>query len=195
MLSVESVPKIVPDFAEVKATVVPLENVCEMAVNDRQLILASSAIAQIVLKVICADQEELQSKFERMKEVLRNFFEFVRLSTNLSLAELIYSIWLVSRFSEKEAENKFKCMNQPLVKEQCETVINESNIGTVLLVSLEISQKVLRDRAKKNTYWAHLFDLSVENFNRSEAAYLKWLDYSVWLDEEIFNEMFQAMLL
>lgn len=111
MLSVESVPKIVPDFAEVKATVVPLENVCEMAVNDRQLILASSAIAQIVLKVICADQEELQSKFERMKEVLRNFFEFVRLSTNLSLAELIYSIWLVSRFSEKEAENKFKCMN------------------------------------------------------------------------------------
>ncbi|KAA6393110.1 MAG: hypothetical protein EZS28_011359 [Streblomastix strix] len=191
MSVVEPAPQIVPNFAEVKATVVPLEDVCDMTANDRQLILASSAIAHIVLKVICTDQEELQSKFERMKQVLRNFFEFVRLATNLSLAELIYSIWLVSRFSEKEAENKLKRMNQ----EQYVSVIQESNIGTVLLVSIEISQKLLRDHAKKNTYWAHLFDLSVENFNRSEAAYLKWLDYSVWLDEEIFNEMFQAMLL
>ncbi|KAA6361269.1 MAG: hypothetical protein EZS28_043204, partial [Streblomastix strix] len=175
---VESVPQIAPNFSDVKAMVAPLECICEMVANDRQLILASSAIAQIVLKVICVNQEVLQPKFERMKEVLRNFFELVRLATNLSLAELIYSIWLVSRFSEKEAENKLKCMNQPFVKEKYESVVKESNIGTVLLVSVEISQKILRDHAKKNTYWAHLFDLSVENFNKSEAAYLNWLNYS-----------------
>ncbi|KAA6363511.1 MAG: hypothetical protein EZS28_040962 [Streblomastix strix] len=71
-------------------------------------------------------------------------------------------------------------------------VINESNLGTVLICAVILALKNLRDAIEyRNCWWAKAFGMSLELLNLSEIAFCTKLGFKVAVDLQQFFQLYQ----
>ncbi|KAK2961120.1 hypothetical protein BLNAU_3888 [Blattamonas nauphoetae] len=63
-------------------------------------------------------------------------------------------------------------------------LIFRENLGTLILVSIILSLKFLRDRTYKNSCWAKLHSMDLKDLNKSERIFCQYLNHHILVGEE-----------
>ena len=66
--------------------------------------------------------------------------------------------------------------------------IDELSIHRSLLLSLVVAAKFQDDNFCKNTHYAQVGGISVEELNELEQRFLQLLDYQLWVEEDVYTE-------
>ncbi|KAK2946284.1 hypothetical protein BLNAU_18805 [Blattamonas nauphoetae] len=107
--------------------------------------------------------EAFEPKIEKM-------FEFIARTAYFQTAELVYAAYLIQRLVEVDVASG---------RPQGEWIVSNSNIGTVLVVSLLLSNKINRDVPIRSSWWARAFGIPLGVLNSSEEYFLSQLNYEV----------------
>ncbi|KAK2953029.1 hypothetical protein BLNAU_12018 [Blattamonas nauphoetae] len=107
--------------------------------------------------------EPLEPKIEKM-------LQFIARTAFFQTAELVYAAYLIQRLVEVDVASG---------RPQAEWIVSNNNIGTVLVVSLLLSNKINRDVPIRSSWWAKAFGIPLSVLNSSEEYFLVQLNYEV----------------
>ncbi|KAK2944794.1 hypothetical protein BLNAU_20267 [Blattamonas nauphoetae] len=107
--------------------------------------------------------EPLAPKIEKM-------LQFVVRTAFFQTSELIFAAYLVQRLVEADMASG---------RPPEEWAVSNNNIGTVLVVSLLLSNKINRDIPIRSSWWAMAFGIPQAVLNSSEEHFLVLLNYEV----------------
>ncbi|KAA6375509.1 MAG: hypothetical protein EZS28_028965 [Streblomastix strix] len=105
------------------------------------------------------------------------FFKYMKLNVNISISESLETVLLLQRFISKQTEKGIQ-------------VLSSRNLGTMLVVLAIVAMKNCRDaHIYKNSHFAKEFDIPLTVLNESEAAFMKIVDYSLFIDESEYSNL------
>ncbi|KAK2949799.1 hypothetical protein BLNAU_15281 [Blattamonas nauphoetae] len=107
--------------------------------------------------------EPLEPKIEKM-------LQFIARTAFFQTGELVFAAYLIQRLVEVDVTS-----GRPHEK----WIVSNSNIGTVLVVSLLLSNKINRDVPIRSSWWAKAFGIPLGVLNSSEEYFLSQLNYEV----------------
>lgn len=113
------------------------------------------------------------------------FFSFVRHLVNITTAELAHTLNLICSFIQNESESR---------SPKKASIINQNTLGTLFLCGMMISLKMNRDHCLKNSYWAKTLNIQLDVLNASEIAFLEKIQFSLFLDESDYCELFDSIV-
>ena len=116
--------------------------------------------------------------------LLPKVYHFFRVTSNIAcliLSEMIFAVNLVERLIKRDLDSK----DHGYVG-----VVNESNLGTLLLCSIILSVKMNRDTPFTNRWWTRAIGIPVSVINQSELVFLDRLNYTVWMDPAKYIELY-----
>ena len=125
------------------------------------------------------------SPTEKLCHKIMKFFTFVRDLVKITTAEFAHSLNLICSFIQNDSENSSP--TKP-------SVINHSTLGTLFLCGIIISLKMNRDHCLKNSFWAHTLNIPLQVLNASEIAFLEKIQFSLFLDEHGYSELFSSIM-
>ncbi|KAA6390437.1 MAG: hypothetical protein EZS28_014034 [Streblomastix strix] len=99
---------------------------------------------------------------------------------NFSVSEGLVATELLSRFINKQTERG-------------RHALKNNNIGTMLVCLTLITLKTCRDKVAKNSFFAYQFSMQTSILNLSEVAFLKLMDFDLWVEEHDFWKIFQEV--
>ncbi|KAA6393627.1 MAG: hypothetical protein EZS28_010847 [Streblomastix strix] len=136
--------------------------------------METEALAQKLIEIL----EEAVPGAGKVVSVLSivNFIEFLKQKVGLMIEEGIIASALLEKFTRIQAQNGVH-------------ILCAKNIGMILIVAFILAMKMSRDVVFKNSYFADAFGVSIQDLNRSESGFLRFLDHRLWVDEIfIFKE-------
>ena len=77
------------------------------------------------------------------------------------------------------------------IAEKCP--IDQFSIHRSLLLSLVVAAKFQDDKFCKNTHYAQVGGISIEELNELEQRFLQLLDYHLWVEEDVFAAYAERM--
>ncbi|KAA6360799.1 MAG: hypothetical protein EZS28_043674 [Streblomastix strix] len=96
--------------------------------------------------------EHQQKKTEILFSKINNFFCFLHQFANLTGSEIIYTTFLDQKLIESEKQDSDSDEDKDRI------IINDMNIGTVLICAAILAMKIMQDVVKcKNYWWAKAF--------------------------------------
>lgn len=122
---------------------------------------------------------------EKLLSKVIKFFHFIRDRVSLTTAELAHTLNLVCSFIQGEADSR---------NERIKSVINENTLGTLFLCGVILSLKMNRDHPYKNSFWAKLLNIPLSILNASELAFLEKIQFSLFLDEADYFELYSSIV-
>ncbi|KAK2963553.1 hypothetical protein BLNAU_1596 [Blattamonas nauphoetae] len=110
--------------------------------------------------------------------VLSKIFSHLEGKITLTRGETVLALCLMLNFifSTSREENTQKQ----------QTLLNEHNYGTVLVCTLIVTLKLMRDSPPLNRIWCDIFTLPLHVICESEMTLLKQLDYQVFPNADLF---------
>ncbi|KAA6335507.1 hypothetical protein EZS27_016270 [termite gut metagenome] len=72
-------------------------------------------------------------------------------------------------------------------------MLSTNNVGTLLIVLAMITIKMYRDHGYRNNHIANMFKIELSALNKSEAAFLRIIDYSLLVSDEVFSHLFEEI--
>lgn len=108
---------------------------------------------------------------------IQHFFRFVNRFSSLETGEAIQCVWLIDKLITLDHEPANMCMVP---------VVQEGNIGTVLLCAMMLSMKMGRDVPYSNKWWALAFTVPVDILTQSEAVFFQRLGYRLHISESAY---------
>lgn len=98
----------------------------------------------------------------------------------LILSELIHSVHLIDRLICRDAQTQ----------DHKQRIIRHSNIGTLLLCSIIIAVKYVRDIPFTNSWWSENICVPLSIVTESEFVFLKHIQFNVSFSESRYKQYF-----
>ena len=181
----------------------PLFNISTSIVTDETIEIVSSIICYIVSSHLseCSTEalikdfhttsvpsppsDPIFTPTQKLCNKIMKFFKFVRDQVHITTAELAHSLNLICTFIQNDSEHSTP--NRP-------SIINHNTLGTLFLCGIIISLKMNRDHCLKNSFWAHTLNIPLQVLNASEIAFLEKIQFSLFLDERGYSELFRSIM-
>ncbi|KAA6369736.1 MAG: hypothetical protein EZS28_034738 [Streblomastix strix] len=130
--------------------------------------------------------ENQQKRTEIIFPKINNFFCYLRQFANLTQSEIIYTTFLVQKLIESEKQDSDDDKDR--------IIINDMNIGTVLICAAILAMKMMQDVVKyKNYWWAKAFGMNLDLLNQSEMIFFIELDCNVVLERKQFIRVYSLI--
>lgn len=135
-----------------------------------------------------------------MYKRIRHFFQFAQERAYLTGGEIVYSVALIEKLVRIELENKARWKQQEASRTVAgepvpTSIISDTSLGTLLLLSVMLANKWLRDVPVRNSWWAKAFGVPLPVVNQSELILMQRLNNSLWVEaEEAFPHLFSFIL-
>lgn len=163
----------------------------------------------------------LTEKGLEMYKRIRHFFQFAQEHAYLCGGEVVYAVGIIEKLVRIEREEKETWKrNQEklaLLKESRQqqqhssqslsdisshlniqtptSIISDASLGTLLLLSVMLANKWLRDVPVRNSWWAKTFGVSLVIVNQSELILMSKLHDSLWVEASpCFSSLFSFIL-
>ncbi|KAH7831084.1 uncharacterized protein MONOS_18548 [Monocercomonoides exilis] len=169
----------------------------ERATDSCVIICANTAVGLVSPFVVSAEgktsNDELQcqnkdivtqSSKDLFSKIL-HFFNYTRSINATTSSELIIAMALLHRIVRVEKKR---------VVEGHTSIISHKTLGTILLCSIILSQKLLRDKPFKNSWWSRHCKVPISIINDSEEMFLKLLDYRLHVSDEDFALIYGSFI-
>lgn len=116
---------------------------------------------------------------------IAQFLKVVRDSTKLLASEAAHVLYLVDLLMESDKVHAR--LNQ-------ECVIDERNLGTLLLCAVILSLKFNRDSICTNGWWSKAVGVPISIINYSEIVFLQRIHYSIQMSPEIYANIIKELM-
>ncbi|KAA6402688.1 MAG: hypothetical protein EZS28_001789 [Streblomastix strix] len=127
------------------------------------------------------NEQDDQRAAEELRTKILHFFQYLSQYTNSTRSELAVTIFLISKLVDKDIEYRAK---------GDVGIISELNLGTILLVALELATKLMRDVSYKNSWWAKALGMETATLNSSESVFLQRLHFELNMPESVFWSLY-----
>ncbi|KAH7815292.1 uncharacterized protein MONOS_10709 [Monocercomonoides exilis] len=124
---------------------------------------------------------ELSDEGLDMHGKVQHFYRYIRDGTKLTTGELVHSYVLLEHLMRAESKE---------LSEGRQTMIAESNLGTLLLCVVMIAIKLDRDVPFRNGWWAAMFKVPLDVLNQSEVIFLERVNHHTFLEETDYKALF-----
>lgn len=150
-----------------------------------------------------APQVGFTEKGLEMYKRIRHFFQFAQERAYLTGGEIVYSVALIEKLVRIELETKARwkqdhdqTASKTAAGETVPTsIISDTSLGTLLLLSVMLANKWLRDVPVRNSWWAKAFGVPLPVVNQSELILMQRLHDSLWVEAEAaFPHLFSFIL-
>ncbi|KAA6395094.1 MAG: hypothetical protein EZS28_009378 [Streblomastix strix] len=103
-------------------------------------------------------------------------------------SEIIYTTFLDQKLIESEKQDSDEDEDKDRI------IINDMNIGNVLICAAILVMKMMQDVVKcKNNWWAKAFRMNLDLLNQSEMAFFIQLDCNVVLERKQFIRLYNLI--
>lgn len=163
----------------------------------------------------------LTEKGLEMYKRIRHFFQFAQEHAYLCGGEVVYAVGIIEKLvrierEEKEAwkrnQEKLAVLKESRQQQQQSSqslndisshlniqtptsIISDASLGTLLLLSVMLANKWLRDVPVRNSWWAKTFGVSLVIVNQSELILMSKLHDSLWVEASpCFSSLFSFIL-
>jgi flagellar biosynthesis protein FlhB len=116
---------------------------------------------------------------------IRSFFDTLKKSVKITLAEVVHIFFLVERFIMKTEKEGGK--GTPVH-------IDESNIGSLLLCGVLVGLKMDRDVPLKNEWFEKKFGITREILSESELSFLRKINFECVFPEDHYLKFYEFFL-
>ncbi|KAK2944767.1 hypothetical protein BLNAU_20300 [Blattamonas nauphoetae] len=149
-----------------------LDNSRSASIDEIRLIAAylTDFLLNNVRDISLTPQDDGHKKFEALGPKIEKLFEFVARLAYFQTGELVFAGYLIVRMVEADLASGL---------DQADWIVSSSNIGTVLVVALMLSNKINRDIPSRSRWWADTFSIPLGLLNSSEEFFLEQLKYEV----------------
>ncbi|KAA6378832.1 MAG: hypothetical protein EZS28_025644 [Streblomastix strix] len=133
-------------------------------------------------------QKHQQKKIEILFPKINIFFCYLRQFANLTGSEIIYTTFLDQKLIESEKQDSDSDSDKDRI------IINDMNIGTVLICAVILAMKMMQDVVKCTNYWqAKAFGMNLYLLNQSQMIFFIQLDCNVVLERKQFIRVYSLI--
>lgn len=153
-------------------------------ISERLTYMLSTILPDLIIGNHYSESIRLTSDGENMVSNISHFYRFIIQYSEVTTTEVLQSFVLLTRLLLEENKH---------IRTGGKGIVSDANLGTILLCSLMISIKILRDIPYKNSWWAKVLGISLQILNQSEYVFLDRIGYRCLLQHEEFGLIYSTL--
>ncbi|KAK2957507.1 hypothetical protein BLNAU_7406 [Blattamonas nauphoetae] len=122
---------------------------------------------------------------DSLKKAINAFFINCSTTGQLTEVELLYSACIIQRVIRNQLKGQTPSSR----------IITQNNLGTLLLCSIIVTLKLLRDNPYTNSCWAKYLRIPLSDLNHSEVIMLAHLNFNLNVQFEEISQLYSILAL